>query len=73
MNRPQELKHRSALDDMGKQLTAQIDRELTQSIVEMPRRSKEIDCAGCGRPITVADRVCFAYCAKCSDGQGVKR
>jgi hypothetical protein len=44
-----------------------------EKLVEMPRRSKEIDCAGCGRPITVADRVCFAYCAKCSDGQGVKR
>jgi len=42
-------------------------------VLEIPRRSKEIACAKCGRSITVADRVCFAYCASCSDGQGKKK
>jgi hypothetical protein len=44
-----------------------------EKLVEMPRSSKEIDCAGCGRPITVADRVCMAYCASCSADQGKKK
>jgi len=45
----------------------------TVPVVEIPRRSKTIECAGCGREITVADRVCMAYCAKCSANQGVKK
>lgn len=44
-----------------------------ETVVEIPRRSKEIDCAGCGRSIVVGDRVCFAYCAKCSENQGKKK
>ena len=43
------------------------------AVIEIPRRSKTIECAGCSREITVADRVCMAYCAKCSADQGKKR
>ena len=45
----------------------------TTPVVEIPRRSKEIECAGCGRSITVADRVYMAYCASCSADQGKKK
>ena len=45
----------------------------TTPVVEIPRRSKTIACSGCGRDITVADRVCMAYCASCSADQGKKK
>ena len=42
-------------------------------VIEIPRRSKVIACAGCGRDVTVGDRVCFVYCASCSADQGKKK
>lgn len=44
-----------------------------ENVIEIPVQSKTIECGKCGRTMTVNKNCCFAICAQCSQGLGVKK